>query len=121
MSPESRNSVPLDIDITFWDERIAVVTCTGKVDVYGSNPLRDAFAELNRRGFCRFLVDVSDVTYMDSTGFGTLLGMLKRAIAAGGSLDLVCNREDILQILKKSGLIKIFRVFGSKEGARRHL
>jgi anti-sigma B factor antagonist len=121
MSPESWNSVPPDIDVTLWGEGIAVVTCTGKVDVYGSNPLRAALVELNGRGLRRFLVDVSDVTYIDSTAFGTLIGALKRAVTADGSLDLVCNRENILQTLKESGLIRIFRVFGSKESARRHL
>ena len=121
MSPESWISVPLSIDVTFWDEKIAVVTCTGDVDVYGSKSLRDAFTELNGRGFRRFLVDVSDVTYIHATGLGTLLGMLRRTSSAGGSLDLVCNQEKILQLLKMSDLIRVFRVFGSKAAARRHL
>jgi anti-sigma B factor antagonist len=121
VSPEAWISVPLDIDVTVWDERIAVVTCTGDVDVPGSKSLRDAFTELNERGFHRLLVDVSDVTFIDATGLGTLLGTLKRTTSAGGSLDLVCNQEKILQILKMSDLIRVFRVFGSKAAARRHL
>jgi len=113
--------VPLNIDIKFWDEEIAVVTCNGDVDVPGSKKLRDAFLSLDKQGFHRILVDLSEVTYIDATGWGTILGACKRARAADGSLDLVCSQEKILRFLRQSDLIKVFPVFGSQAAARRYL
>jgi anti-sigma B factor antagonist len=113
--------VPLNIDIKFWDEEMAVVTCIGDVDVPGSRALRDAFITLNEQGFHRILVDLSQVTFIEATGFGTILIALKRAKAAGGSLDLACNQEAVLQFLRRSDLIRVFRVFGSQAAARRYL
>lgn len=65
MSPGPWREVPLNIDIKFWDEEIAVVTCIGDMDVPGSKVLRDTFVNLNEQGFHRILVDLSQVTYID--------------------------------------------------------
>lgn len=119
--PWAWTSVPLDIDIKFWDGEIAVVTCIGDVDVPGSQVLRDALIKLNEQGFHRILVDLSQVTFIDATGWGTVMGALKRATSADGSLDLACDQEAILQLLKRSDLIRVFRVFGSQAAARRYL
>ena len=121
MSPSPWREVPLNIDIKFWDEEIAVVTCIGDVDVPGSKVLRDEFVNLHEQGFHRILVDLSQVAYIDATGWGTIMGALKRARSANGSLDLACNQETVLQFLRRSDLIRVFRVFGSQAAARRHL
>lgn len=109
------------IDVRFWDERIAVVTVIGKVDVYGAVRLREAFTTLNEQGFHRLLVDLGRVSDIDSTGLGVIIGALKRVRSAGGFLDLACDQEGVLSILRTTRLIEMIRVFPSQATARMYL
>jgi len=121
VNPNPEPAAALNVDIKFWDEKIAVVTCIGELDVYGAQKLRDAFTTLSNQGLNRLLVDLSQVSYIDSTGMGTMLGALKRTRSAGGSLDLACNQEGVLRFFRGGGLTKVFRIFSSQAAARRYL
>jgi anti-sigma B factor antagonist len=121
VNPDPEPTAALSVDIKFWDEKIAVVTCIGELDVYGAQKLRDAFTALNNQGLNRVLVDLSQVSYIDSTGMGTMIGALKRTRSVGGSLDLACNQEGLLRFFRGSGLTIVFRIFGSQAAARRYL
>ncbi len=52
-----------------------------------------------------------------STGLGVLVGGLKRARQAGGSLQLVCTKPPVLTVLRVTGLLKVFPVNSSVEDA----
>lgn len=121
MNPDPEPSAVLNIELKFWDEGIAVVTCIGDLDVYGAQELRDAFNTLNNQGSHRLLVDLSQVSNIDSTGLGTIIGALKRTRSAGGSLDLACNQEGVLRFFRGTGLTDIFRIFSSQAAARKYL
>ena len=67
-----------------------IVEVSGELEMHAAPELR---AELQR--VCavekpRVLIDLSQVSFIDSTGIGVLVGGLKRAREAGGALVLVC-------------------------------
>lgn len=57
------------------------------------------------------VLDLSEVTLIDSTGLGTLVGLLRTAETAGGSLVLVAPRAGVLEVLKITRLTERFKVF----------
>jgi anti-anti-sigma factor len=52
-------------------------------------------------------VDVGEVTFVDSTGFGMLLVAQRRARAAGGDLHLTNLQPNVRRVLDVSGLDKV--------------
>jgi anti-sigma B factor antagonist len=69
----------------------------------GSTTLRDVVRSLNNAGFTKITLDLSDTSYMDSSGIGELVSAFTVTANNGGSLGL--NRlpkriKDLLQITK---------------------
>jgi anti-sigma B factor antagonist len=63
------------------------------------------------------VVDLSNVTFMDSTGIGVLLNALRRLRSRKGGLVLVCPTERILRPFQITGLVDHLRIFSSREQA----
>src|SRR5690606_31807977 len=68
---------------------------------------------LHEAGKHDLVVDLRAVRFMDSTGLGVLVGVLKRVRLAGGSLSLVIDSERILKVFRITALTQIFDIFDS--------
>ena len=82
---------------------IQVLEVAGEIDVYTAPQFKDAVNNIVASGQKHLIIDMSKITYMDSSGFGTLLSATKRLRPIGGTVNLVgCNRsiERILQITR---------------------
>ncbi|MFM7718450.1 MAG: STAS domain-containing protein [Actinomycetota bacterium] len=103
-----------DLDI---DTRIEgdwrVVAIRGEVDLYTSPQLREAIERVANDGVVRILVDLTGVSFMDSSGLGVLVGSLKRSRERGGDLALVCQEGSILRVLTITGLDRVFPIHAS--------
>ncbi len=88
-----------------------VVTVVGEVDVSSAPELRARLLELDERQ--RIVVDLSEVTFLDSTGLGVLVGALKRteATRGEGELRLVVNRPQLTKVLEVTGLAPLFAIY----------
>ena len=66
----------------------AVVHCSGKVTMETANQLREV-ARAAMEGSKRLIVDFSDVSYLDSSGLGTVVGLYITSKKAGCAMRLV--------------------------------
>jgi anti-sigma B factor antagonist len=64
-----------------------VVSISGEVDLVTASDLRQALAQALERS-SRLVVDVGDVTFIDSTGLSALADAHRRAHDAGGAMIL---------------------------------
>jgi anti-sigma B factor antagonist len=83
---------------------VAVVAATGEVDVFTAPGLDAEITALVEQGHSRLVVDLSGVSFLDSTGLGVLVKGLKTARDAGGSMHLVVTSERIRKIFDITGL-----------------
>jgi anti-sigma B factor antagonist len=81
----------------------AVVTVSGEVDLSSVSQLRDRLYELVDSGE-PVIVDLEQVTFIDSTGLGALVGAYRRAAAHGGSLHAVCVHPQARRLLWLTGV-----------------
>jgi anti-sigma B factor antagonist len=91
----------------------AVLAVSGEVDVYTAPTLREHIMTAINEGASTVVVNLSDVSFMDSTGLGILVGALKRMRQADGVLHVVCDSEPVLKILRVTGLVDVFGVVAS--------
>lgn len=89
----------------------AVMTLAGEIDVYTAPLLREKWIELLNAGEANFILDMTEVTFLDSTGLGVLVGGMKRIRSGDGDIRLVCNGEKILKVFRITGLTKVFPIY----------
>jgi len=98
-------------------EGYAVVTVVGEVDVTTGFRLRDPLHELVSRKLWHHVVDLSAVTFLDSTGLGILVGDHKRLRDRGGSLQVVCTPGLVSRVFRLTGVDRVVPVRPSVETA----
>jgi anti-sigma B factor antagonist len=98
-------------------EGVTVVHVGGEIDVYTAPVLREHLDEHISQGRHELVVDLGDVSFMDSTGLGVLVGRLKLVRVRNGSLRLVCSSDRILKVFSITGLDKVFQIFASVDDA----
>jgi anti-sigma B factor antagonist len=76
-----------------------VVGVTGELDVASAPALRDRLLALVNRGAPSLVVDLRGVTFIDSTGIGSLLRIHHRQGLVGGSVHFVADQPAVLRVL----------------------
>jgi anti-sigma B factor antagonist len=109
------DNVPAD-DISDGD--LAIVAMGGELDYEASPQLRARLVGAIKAGGRRLVLDLSDVTFIDSTAIGVLAGTVARLDeAGGGSLAVVSTNDKVLQIFEITGLDSVISLHSSREEA----
>ena len=85
------------------DRDYAIVAVTGEVDIATVTGLRESLFELATSGRT-LVVDLEQVSFIDSSGLAALVGAARRAAAHGASLQAVCARPRTRQLFRLTGL-----------------
>lgn len=107
----------MDIDTrTFGDMKL--LTIKGRITLgAGVDKLRDTLEDLLASGSKQWVLDVSEVAMIDSSGIGLLVRYLTTAKQQGGALKLLKPTKFALQSLKMIGVLNLFEVFENQEDA----
>lgn len=100
----------LDIGTSVVDGR-TVVQVVGEIDVYTAPQLRERLDAEIDAGRYDLVVDLTGVSFMDSTGLGVLVGRLKQIRLNDGSMRLVCAHDRVLKVFVITGLDKVFAIY----------
>jgi anti-sigma B factor antagonist len=87
-----------------------VVDVAGEIDVYTAPTLREKLTALVDAGSTDLVVDLTQVRFMDSTGLGLLVGVLKRVRGLDGRLQLVIDSERLLKVFRITALTQVFTI-----------
>ena len=95
----------------------SIVAVTGEVDLYSSPKMREALlASLSQRQ-ARVVVDLSGVTYMDSSGIATLVEALQAARKGQGRLVLAGLSDRVREVFELARLETVFELAPSVSAA----
>ncbi|MHB0912384.1 MAG: STAS domain-containing protein [Armatimonadota bacterium] len=108
--------IKLDTEVTKSAET-HIVKVQGEVDVYTAPELKAVLHQAIDVGAVTLVVDLSNVEYMDSSGFGTLLGATKRLRPDGGKISLAGCNKAITRMLQLTRLDSIFDMYESVDEA----
>jgi anti-sigma B factor antagonist len=112
--------VPIDLTVEIASkEPWTVVSVAGEIDLFTAPKLREQFLAALDDGpeTDRLLVDLTRVSFMDSTGLGVLIGALRRMNEREGRMALVCSEGPVLRVLELTRLNEVFSIFDSVEDA----
>jgi anti-sigma B factor antagonist len=99
-------------------DQVPVVRVVGEVDLATASELESRLAEVSTDSGS-VIVDLSEVTFLDSTGLSVLVAAWKRICEPDeqASFRLVVARPAIKRVLDVTGLVHIFAVFATLEEA----
>jgi anti-sigma B factor antagonist len=97
---------------------VKVVELHGKITIgAGDLQMREAIHTAITGGATKLLVDMKDVTTIDSSGIGELVGCYTTATHKGAKLKLVNLPPKISDVLTVTQLITVFDVFTNEKDA----
>jgi anti-sigma B factor antagonist len=96
---------------------VFVLVCEGRI-VFGDEGavLRERIVKM-LPGTPKIVVNLNGVDYIDSGGLGILVGLLVSARNRGGELKLVSPNRRTKELLRRTSLDNIFRVYGNNDEA----
>ena len=108
----------MDVSVTSKDVGDqTVVDVSGEIDVYTASVLREQLANLVDSGRTDLVVDLTAVKFMDSTGLGVLVGVLKKVRGHDGRLQLVIDSERLLKVFRITALTQVFTIHETLDDA----
>jgi anti-sigma B factor antagonist len=99
------------------DESTHVLLPKGEIDAVTAPQLGRRLLGLAEEGKTGVVVDLSRVTFMDSTGLGVLLNALRALTRRKGRMALVCPNDRVLRPFQVTGLADRMPIFASREAA----
>jgi anti-sigma B factor antagonist len=96
---------------------VTIVSCQGRI-MFGDEAnalrdfLKDALAETPR-----MILNLAGVTYIDSGGLGTLVGVYSSARGAGADIKLTGLGQRLRDVLQITKLATVFQVFDTDQEA----
>lgn len=99
--------------------QVSVVEVSGKLTSFESGALRNSIAKLLKEGRKQILLNLSALTYLDSSGIGELVQTYMSVIKGGGEMKVVGLSDKVEEILKITQLYQVFQEFQDEQSALR--
>ena len=99
---------------------VAIVDLSGRITLGdGSGLVRTTIKELTGAGSRNILLNLKDVTYIDSAGLGELVGSYATVASQGGAIKLLNVQGKVKDLLQMTKLYTVFVTFDDEEAALR--
>lgn len=99
---------------------VTVIDVSGRVTLgEGTSLIHEALRDLTAKGNKKILLNLSEVSYMDSTGVGELVAGFTSAADAGGTVKLLGLTKHVKDVLLISRLYTVFEVHDDEANAVR--
>ena len=107
----------MDIDIRSQG-KVKVIKLRGRLSLGESvDRMGQTVNDLFSAGDSCLVVDLGDVSMLDSSGIGLLVRLLTAAKQRAGSLKLLNPSKFAVQTLRMTGLLNLFEIFDNEEQA----
>lgn len=89
----------------------------GEIDINSSPAIKKSFDKLISTKAPKLVINLSKVTYVDSSGLATLVEILKNMKSYGGRMRLTNLSPKIKSLFEITKLEKLFEILGDEEEA----
>ncbi|MBQ1097148.1 STAS domain-containing protein [Streptomyces sp. b94] len=95
---------PLSVEVTLPREEVALLTVEGYLDVDTATELQHHLANQLHHGRRHFLLDLSEVPFMDSSGMNIILRVYQEARELPGSVHIISPAPAVRRVLDLTGV-----------------
>ncbi len=94
---------------------VKVIEPSGILDGTKASQLRQEISNIVEIGVDIVLVDLKDVTFVDSSGLGALVSVLKMVRIAGGRLFICSVNEQVKLLFELTSMDRVFKTFADRD------
>ncbi len=99
---------------------VTVIDAAGRITLgEGASTFRDTIRDLAAKGNQKLLLNLSEVSYIDSSGIGELVSGFTTVTNHGGQLKLIGLTKRVKDLLQITKLYTVFEVFDDEASAVR--
>lgn len=98
--------------------RVMIINPEGRFDILSAAAARETFNAFLEDGLVNFIIDLSNVLFLDSAGMAVLINLLKQSRQLGGNVTLVWPQEPaVRRTLSLTRFDHVFDMVDSVEAA----
>lgn len=99
------------------DEKL-IIKLSGELDHHSAEEVRTKIDDrIEKNNSIKVIMDFSNVSFMDSSGIGVVIGRYKKVSMKKGILCIVDAKESVKRVFDLSGLFKIIKLYNNVEEA----
>lgn len=111
----------MNIERSTVAERIPVLRLSGELDLRNVPEVRQAIRGLIDEGLVNFIINLTGLEFIDSSGLGVLVGGLARVREKQGTIKLACSNRRILRVFEMTRLTQLFDIYDNDDDAARDI
>lgn len=89
-----------------------LISVSGEIDIFNSAEFKKTLLDLLEQKKLNIKIDCENLTYIDSTGLGSLIAVLKKTKEYGGEIYLKNVKPSLSKLFKITNLDKVFIMEG---------
>lgn len=94
-----------------WQGRAAIVELAGEIDLHQAPAVHKALLGACEKKPTQLVIDMLEVSYLDSSGIGVLVEVFRRMNASGGQFKLSGVGQRVRSVLEITRLDKFFKMY----------
>ena len=110
----------MNISTQQFDDNIVLGIKEERLDANNSMDLKEHVLTLLNQGHTKFVIDLSDVLFVDSSGLGVLLSGYKNVSLKSGRFSLVGLHQRVQSMFELTRLHRVFDIYPNLEEALNH-
>jgi anti-sigma B factor antagonist len=92
------------------EQDVSLIKGRGRLDFNTANNFKKYLKETVEQGQVKIVLDITDVSFIDSSGLGAIVAGLRAANQAGGDVKLAGLSPQIRMIFELARLHKVFEI-----------
>lgn len=117
MIDKEETTVSLHMDLTTKDD-VLIIRLKGELDHHTAEKLKEQVEQrLEDKSVRHILLNLADLSFMDSSGLGVILGRYKQISQKGGQMIVCAISPTIYRLFELSGMFKILHIAEDEEQA----
>jgi len=105
------------VTVASLTRELALVSVSGELDLYTAELVKSGIDEADAVGADTVVIDLSEISFIDSTALGVLVQETKRLEGRGHSLVLVTNDPRTRRVLEVTGLDRVLLTYATLHDA----
>lgn len=98
--------------------RTLIATLIGELDHHSAKTVKDMLeTAIINKSAQNMIFDFSNLTFMDSSGIGLIIGRYKLITSFGGKVSIVSHSKTLNRLISMSGLTKLMEIFETVDRA----
>ncbi len=105
------------LDTRELQEGITLVSVEGRVIYETEREFQEMIYGLIKSGKVNIVLDMAGLSYINSSGLGLIINLLKQAQSVGGDMKLARLQPDIHNLFSITSLVQVFKIFDTVDEA----